>query len=61
MRPTASGKRAVVLLFVHGWQNDASQREDRKDDNNVEGFQRLLEHHPPAADCEGATAPTTSP
>ena len=38
----SSGKSAVVLLFVHGWQNDASQREDRKDDNNVEGFQRLL-------------------
>jgi len=36
------GKRSVVLLFVHGWQNDASEREDRKDDNNVEGFQRLL-------------------
>ena len=38
-----AGKRAVVLLFVHGWQNDASQREDRKRDNNVEGFQRLLD------------------
>ena len=38
----SDGKRAVVLLFVHGWQNDASEREDRKDDNNVEGFQRLL-------------------
>ncbi|NHZ73498.1 MAG: hypothetical protein GWP16_03400 [Nitrospirae bacterium] len=36
------GKRTLVLLFVHGWQNDASQREDRKKDNNVEGFQRLL-------------------
>ena len=38
----SDSKRAVVLLFVHGWQNDASEREDRKDDNNVEGFQRLL-------------------
>ncbi|MGB5295195.1 MAG: hypothetical protein WBP34_09620, partial [Thermoanaerobaculia bacterium] len=38
----SDGKRAVVLLFVHGWHNDASEREDRKDDNNVEGFQRLL-------------------
>ncbi|MGB6336921.1 MAG: hypothetical protein WBG96_15030, partial [Thermoanaerobaculia bacterium] len=38
-----AGKRTVVLLFVHGWQNDASKREDRKQDNNVEGFQRLLE------------------
>ena len=38
----SDGKRAVVLLFVHGWQNDASQREDRKRDNNVEGFQSLL-------------------
>ena len=35
-------KRAVVLLFVHGWHNDASQRDERKKDNNVEGFQRLL-------------------
>ncbi|MGB5661389.1 MAG: SMP-30/gluconolactonase/LRE family protein [Thermoanaerobaculia bacterium] len=38
----SDGKRAVVLLFVHGWQNDASERENRKDDNNVEGFHRLL-------------------
>ena len=38
----SAGKRSVVLLFVHGWQNDASNREDRKGDNNVEGFQRLL-------------------
>jgi hypothetical protein len=38
-----AGKRTVVLLFVHGWQNDASKREDRKNDNNVEGFQRLLD------------------
>ena len=32
-----------VVLFVHGWHNDASKREDRKKDNNVEGFKRLLE------------------
>jgi pimeloyl-ACP methyl ester carboxylesterase len=38
-----TGKQTVVVLFVHGWQNDASKREDRKHDNNVEGFQRLLE------------------
>jgi len=38
----SEGKRSVVLLFVHGWHNDASNREDRKLDNNVEGFQRLL-------------------
>ena len=38
-----TGKRAVVLLFVHGWHNDASQRDERKKDNNVEGFQRLLD------------------
>jgi len=38
-----AGKRVVVLLFVHGWNNDASKREDRKKDNNVEGFQRLLD------------------
>lgn len=38
----SDGKRALVVLFVHGWQNDASQREDRKLDNNVEGFQSLL-------------------
>ena len=38
----SEGKRSVVLLFVHGWHNDASTREDRKRDNNVEGFQRLL-------------------
>jgi pimeloyl-ACP methyl ester carboxylesterase len=38
----SEGKRSVVLLFVHGWHNDASTREDRKQDNNVEGFQRLL-------------------
>ena len=38
----ADGKRTTVLLFVHGWQNDASKREDRRSDNNVEGFQRLL-------------------
>ena len=37
------GKRAVVILFVHGWHNDASKREDRKRDNNVEGFQQLLD------------------
>jgi RNase P protein component len=37
-----AGKRTVVVLFVHGWQNDASKREDRGRDNNVEGFQRLL-------------------
>ncbi len=37
------GKRSVVILFVHGWDNDASKREDRKRDNNVEGFKRLLE------------------
>jgi hypothetical protein len=37
-----TGKRAVVMLFVHGWHNDASQRNERKRDNNVEGFQRLL-------------------
>lgn len=36
------GKRTVVVLFVHGWHNDASKREDRKRDNNVEGFQQLL-------------------
>jgi pimeloyl-ACP methyl ester carboxylesterase len=34
--------RTLTLLFVHGWHNDASKREDRKRDNNVEGFQRLL-------------------
>ncbi|MGB6993691.1 MAG: hypothetical protein WBG00_10735, partial [Thermoanaerobaculia bacterium] len=28
-----AGKRTVVLLFVHGWHNDASKREDRKQDN----------------------------
>ena len=39
----SEGKRSVVLLFVHGWHNDASNREDRKRDNNVEGFQRLLD------------------
>ena len=38
----SEGKRSVVLLFVHGWHNDASTRDDRKRDNNVEGFQRLL-------------------
>ena len=38
----SSGKRTVVLLFVHGWQNDASTPDERKNDNNVEGFQRLL-------------------
>lgn len=37
------GKRTVVVLFVHGWHNDASKREDRKADNNVEGFQRFLQ------------------
>jgi hypothetical protein len=41
-RANRDGKRSVVALFVHGWQNDASKREDRKKDNNVEGFQRLL-------------------
>ena len=39
----SAGKRTVVVLFVHGWHNDASKREDRKQDNNVEGFQRLLD------------------
>jgi len=42
-RANSDGKRSVVVLFVHGWQNDASKREDRKKDNNVEGFQHLLE------------------
>ena len=37
------GKRCVVMLFVHGWHNDASKREDRKRENNVEGFKRLLD------------------
>lgn len=37
------GKRSVVVLFVHGWHNDASKREDRKEENNVEGFKRLLD------------------
>ena len=36
------GKRTAVILFVHGWNNDSSKREDRKAENNVEGFQRLL-------------------
>jgi hypothetical protein len=36
-------ERIGVALFVHGWQNDASNPEDRKNENNVEGFKRLLD------------------
>ena len=34
--------KVAVLLFVHGWQNDASSPDQRKGENNVEGFQQLL-------------------
>ena len=54
------GKRSVVVLFVHGWQNDASKREDRKKENNVEGFKRLLQTSIDVIRREGAWDDNTS-
>lgn len=50
----SGGKRSLVILFVHGWNNDSSKREDRKKENNVEGFKRLLDQTQQLIDRAGA-------
>jgi pimeloyl-ACP methyl ester carboxylesterase len=42
-RANRQHEKIGVVVFVHGWQNDASNRDDRKKENNVEGFKRLLD------------------
>ncbi|MFQ5935322.1 MAG: hypothetical protein ACE5LB_02785 [Acidiferrobacterales bacterium] len=41
-RANQSANGAIVVVFVHGWQNDASQKQEQQEGRSLNGFNKLL-------------------